>query len=120
MQLKFRSFETAIEIECLTFSDLVYLISGLLAPSAGFMIDRIGLNIFFILSANICTLFGHLLLGFTDLNPYVGVSLLGTGYSILAGSLWPLIALILPPHRQGIGFGKESINVGLLRFQNSI
>merc|ERR1712212_496876 len=50
---------------------------------------------------------GHCLVGFIGpaLSPYVGVVLMGLGYSMLAGSLWPIIALVVPQHRQGTAYG---------------
>lgn len=72
----------------------------------GFAIDRVGLNVYFVLVACSVTLIGHCLIGFIHaLNPYLGVVLMGLGYSMLAGSLWPIIALVVPQHRQGTAYG---------------
>ena len=37
---------------------------------------------------------------------WVAMVILGIGYSTLASSLWPVIALVVPLHRQGTAFGK--------------
>ena len=34
---------------------------------------------------------------------------MGIGYSLLASALWPMVALIVPLHRQGTAFGKYLI-----------
>ena len=88
------------------FLGLIYLISAVASPLFGFLIDRVGWNIYFVLMADILTLAGHCLLGFTMITPYAGVVLIGMGYSMLAGSLWPIVALIVPEHRQGTAYGK--------------
>ena len=88
-----------------------YFISAGASPLFGFMIDRVGFNVMFVIVGEILALVSHIMLGFTPLTPYVGASLLGLGYSMLAGSLWPIIALILPLYRQGTAFGKMYFKV---------
>jgi MFS family permease len=82
------------------------LLSAFLAPLFGYVIDRVGRNISFVFSAVIVTLFGHSILGFTSINPYFGIVPMGIGYSLLAAALWPIVALIVPLHRQGTAFGE--------------
>lgn len=54
-------------------SSLVYLISGIASPVFGLFIDKIGKNVSWISIAVLATILSHVLLGFTELNPYVGV-----------------------------------------------
>jgi MFS family permease len=89
-----------------TSSGLIYLLSAFLAPLFGYVIDRVGRNISFVFSAVIVTLVGHCILGFTSINPYFGIVPMGIGYSLLAAALWPIVALIVPLHRQGTAFGE--------------
>ena len=97
-------------------SGLIYLISGIGSPVFGLLIDGIGLNVFFVLGACVLTLIGHgtflvCLVWDACVNPYVGTVLMGLGYSMLAGSLWPIIALVVPQHRQGTAYGKKILHV---------
>jgi len=92
---------------------LMYLMSAGLAPFLGGLIDLIGRNISFVLLAVLITLSGHVTLAFSDLDPYICIVTMGIGYSLLCASLWPMIALIVPLHRQGTAFGK--INLRILR-----
>lgn len=85
---------------------LVYLISAFTSPVFGFLIDRVGRNIYFVISACIMTVLSHCLLGFTDLTPYVGVVLMAVSYSVLAASLWPIIAMIISENLLGTAYGK--------------
>jgi hypothetical protein len=86
-------------------SGLVYLMSAGLAPLLGGLIDLIGRNIVFVLLAVIATLAGHIALAFSEFDPYFSIVTMGIGYSLLCASLWPMVALIVPLHRQGTAFG---------------
>lgn len=86
-------------------SSLIYLISGVGSPLTGLLIDKTGLNVFWILVSVVLTVISHVLLGFTYVNPFVGVSLLGIAYSGLASGLWPLVALIIPEYQLGTAYG---------------
>lgn len=88
-----------------TINGLIYLISCFASPVFGAVIDRFGLNVFFVNAAVVATLLGHILLGFTLLNPYVGVSIIGVSYSMLASSLWPQITYIIPENQRATAFG---------------
>ena len=85
---------------------LIYLISAFASPIFGFIIDRTGRNIIFVFTAVAATMVGHGLLAFTFINPYIGVSIMGLSYSLLASSLWPMITFVVPQHQLGTAFGK--------------
>lgn len=54
-------------------SSIVYLISGFASPLLGFIIDKVGKNLFWIAVAVIATIGSHFLLAFTTVNPYVAM-----------------------------------------------
>lgn len=83
----------------------VFLIAALISPLVGFLVDKIGKNIFWMYSSIILTLIGHALIAFTFLTPWVSVSLIGLGYTGLASTLWPLISYIIPIHQLGTAYG---------------
>ena len=89
------------------FTGLMYLMSAFIAPVIGHLIDRMGRNISFVLAAVLITRLSHCILGFTAVNPYFGIVPMGVGYSLLAAALWPIVALIVPLHRQGTAFGEK-------------
>ena len=90
------------------FIGLPYYMSAVLAPLLGFVIDRIGRNTAWVMFSCVATLVAHSLLAIQSSKAlaYVAMSILGVGYSTLASSLWPIIALVVPLHRQGTAFGK--------------
>eukprot|EP00112_Aurelia_sp_Birch-Aquarium-sp1_P024618 Seg786.5 transcript_id=Seg786.5/GoldUCD/mRNA.D3Y31 product="Major facilitator superfamily domain-containing protein 1" protein_id=Seg786.5/GoldUCD/D3Y31 len=99
-------------------NSLVYLISAGASPVFGFVVDRTGLSLMWLLLAIFATLGSHALLGLTFLTPYVAMGIMGVGYSLLACALWPLVARIVPSHQLGTAYGlMQSIqNLGLAVF----
>ena len=93
-----------------------YLFSAVASPILGFMIDKAGRNVTFITVACVLTLVSHAMFAFTlsQACAYLAIGLMGFGYSLLAASLWPVIALVIPLHRQGTAFGKITISVDYL------
>eukprot|EP00095_Tigriopus_kingsejongensis_P003743 maker-scaffold1209_size55568-snap-gene-0.11 protein:Tk03743 transcript:maker-scaffold1209_size55568-snap-gene-0.11-mRNA-1 annotation:"hypothetical protein AaeL_AAEL006002" len=88
-----------------TINGMIYLISCFASPLFGMAIDRLGRNVLFVAISVVTTMVGHGLLALTFVNPYIGVSLIGLAYSLLASSLWPQITYIIPEHQRGTAFG---------------
>ncbi|KAH8317227.1 hypothetical protein KR074_006608 [Drosophila pseudoananassae] len=101
--------------EANTVDSLVYLIAAVSSPIFGFIIDKLGRNVTWVFTATLTTIGAHALLTFTQLTPYVGMIIMGLSYSMLAASLWPLVALIIPEYQLGTAYGFcQSIqNLGL-------
>ena len=83
--------------------------SAVLAPLLGFVIDRIGRNIAWVMFSCVMALIAHCLFIFqsSQILAYIAVVIIGIGYSTLASSLWPLIAMVVPLNRQGTAYGKS-------------
>ncbi|XP_075717667.1 lysosomal dipeptide transporter MFSD1 isoform X1 [Rhinoderma darwinii] len=96
-------------------NSVVYIISAPLSPIFGFMVDRVGKNIIWVMCAVVTTLAAHLMLAFTLWNPWIAMSFLGVSYSLLACALWPMVAFVVPEHQLGTAYGfMQSIqNLGL-------
>ncbi|KAL0105712.1 hypothetical protein PUN28_015880 [Cardiocondyla obscurior] len=88
-----------------TVNSLVYSISAIASPLLGYLVDRTGKNVLWVFISICTTIVAHGLLAFTYLNPYVCMCLMGLSYSMLASSLWPLIALVTPEHQLGTAYG---------------
>ena len=97
--------------------------SAFIAPVIGYVIDRVGRNILFVFVAVVITLVSHCILGFSHVNPYFAIVPMGVGYSLLAAALWPIIALVVPLHRQGTAFGElknYKYQLGSIRRQHNV
>uniref|UniRef100_A0A5F8HEC3 Lysosomal dipeptide transporter MFSD1 n=1 Tax=Monodelphis domestica TaxID=13616 RepID=A0A5F8HEC3_MONDO len=96
-------------------NSIVYVISAPMSPAFGFLVDKTGRNILWVLFAVVATLASHAMLAFTFWNPWIAMCLLGVSYSLLACALWPMVAFIIPEHQLGTAYGfMQSIqNLGL-------
>lgn len=54
-------------------NSIVYVISAVASPLFGFIIDKAGRNVSWILASVVTTIVAHSLLAFTFVNPYVGM-----------------------------------------------
>ncbi|XP_040564003.1 lysosomal dipeptide transporter MFSD1 [Lepeophtheirus salmonis] len=91
--------------EANVLTGLVYLISAFASPILGYIIDKVGRNLTFVLTAVFFTLLAHMMLAFTFWNPYIPICVMGMSYSLLASALWPICTLIVPIERLGTAFG---------------
>jgi len=96
-------------------NSLVFVVSAFASPVFGFLIDRTGKNIFWVNLGIVATMACHALLGFSFINPYIAMIGMGFAYSILASSLWPLVAQVIPSHQLGTAYGlmQSFQNLGL-------
>ncbi|KAM9318967.1 lysosomal dipeptide transporter MFSD1 isoform 1-T1 [Pholidichthys leucotaenia] len=96
-------------------NSIVYIISAPASPVLGFIVDKTGRNVVWVIIAVFATLIAHMMLAFTFWNPWIAMSLLGVSYSLLACALWPMVAYVVPEHQLGTAYGfMQSIqNLGL-------
>lgn len=68
-----------------------------------------------VFTATVVTIGAHALLAFSFVNPYIGTAIMGLAYSMLASSLWPMVALIIPEYQLGTAYGicQSVQNLGL-------
>lgn len=88
-----------------TVNSLVYSISAFASPIFGYIVDRTGKNVSWVFIGILATIVAHGLLAFTYVNPYVCMILMGLAYSMLASSLWPIIAFVIPEYQLGTAYG---------------
>ncbi|KAJ0411052.1 hypothetical protein ATCC90586_003654 [Pythium insidiosum] len=95
-----------------------YIISAVISPFLGFVVDRIGLRAFLALVAPLTLTVVHLMLGLTDVNVYVPLVLQGVAYSVFAAALWPSVPYVVEQAYVGSAYGAiTSIqNIGLALF----
>uniref|UniRef100_H3CQI6 Lysosomal dipeptide transporter MFSD1 n=1 Tax=Tetraodon nigroviridis TaxID=99883 RepID=H3CQI6_TETNG len=84
---------------------IVYLISGPESPVLGFLVDKTGRNVIWVLIAVVTTLAAHMMLAFTFWNPWIAMSVLGASCSVVACVLWPMVAFVVPEHQLGTAYG---------------
>ncbi|XP_030072155.1 lysosomal dipeptide transporter MFSD1 [Microcaecilia unicolor] len=101
--------------EASAINSIVYIISAPLSPVFGFLVDKFGKNVIWVLCAVAATLAAHVMLAYTFWTPWLAMSLMGISYSLLACALWPMVAFVVPEHQLGTAYGfMQSIqNLGL-------
>ena len=96
-QTKYGYSSTLASFTVSIFFITVTLVSAL----NGFLIDRAGLNIIWVLLANILTIISHSILAFTFWPPAISAVFLGLGFSLAITALWPLPTFIIPVTQLG-------------------
>ncbi|CAH1780917.1 unnamed protein product [Owenia fusiformis] len=86
-------------------NSIVYILSAVVSPICGLLVDKTGLNIFWVIVGVVTTAGCHACMAFTFINPYVPMVTMGVAYSILASALWPMVAFIVPEHQLGTAYG---------------
>uniref|UniRef100_A0A915HR97 Lysosomal dipeptide transporter MFSD1 n=1 Tax=Romanomermis culicivorax TaxID=13658 RepID=A0A915HR97_ROMCU len=94
---------------------MIYLVAIPSSIFAGMLVDYFGRNVHFIIISVMTTICGHCLLAFTFLTPFAATIILGCAYSLLAASLWPCVAYVVPERAVATAYGVvQSIqNLGL-------
>jgi len=94
---------------------LCFIRSAILSPLLGYVVDKTGRNLYWLMGSITTTIIAHALLAFLFVHPVVPNVLMGISYSILAASLWPMVAFLVPKKMLGTAYGfMQSIqNLGL-------
>uniref|UniRef100_A0A8C2G5J4 Lysosomal dipeptide transporter MFSD1 n=1 Tax=Cyprinus carpio TaxID=7962 RepID=A0A8C2G5J4_CYPCA len=102
-------------VQARAINSIVYIISAPASPLLGFVVDRTGRNVLWVMLAVVSLAHTLTLLAFTFWNPWIAMCLLGLSYSLLACALWPMVAFVVPEHQLGTAYGfMQSIqNLGL-------
>ncbi|KAL4220565.1 Major facilitator superfamily domain-containing protein 1 [Mactra antiquata] len=86
-------------------NSLVYIISAVASPVFGFLIDKSGKNVFWVILGTTVTIACHAALAFTFITPFVAMSVMGLAYSVLASALWPMASMVVQQHQLGTAYG---------------
>lgn len=82
-----------------------YMISAILSPLLGGIIDKVGLRAVLALVAPVALAGVHLTLAVTSVDPSWPLILQGVAYSVFAAVLWPSIPLVVEEHHIGTACG---------------
>uniref|UniRef100_A0A8C6SDZ8 Lysosomal dipeptide transporter MFSD1 n=1 Tax=Neogobius melanostomus TaxID=47308 RepID=A0A8C6SDZ8_9GOBI len=89
-------------------NSIVYIISAPASPVLGFMVDRVGRNVIWVLCAVVATLAAHMMLAFTFWNPWIAMVAFMSFFFYIS-------TFVVPEHQLGTAYGfMQSIqNLGL-------
>jgi len=95
---------------------ILSLVSMMMAPTLGFILDRVGKRIYAVMFGSSLMIPACLILGMTDTAPVIPMMLVGVAYSCVPAALWPSLACIIPDHAFSTAFGitASMANVALI------
>lgn len=113
--ISFRKFATSIimprfDIDGETASLMVAMIpffTLVFAPLFGAMVDRVGKGTKIMILGSVLVLIAHLTIAFAPSIPvfgFIGIGMLGLGYSLVPAAMWPSIPKIIPEKNLGTAF----------------
>jgi len=82
-----------------------YMMSAVLAPILGWLVDRQGGRAALALASAVVLLVVHLLLALSPLPAELVLAGLGLGYSVFAAVIWPGVAYVVEPAELGTAYG---------------
>ena len=112
----FKKFGTAVVIprfgiEAGTAGTMVAMIpffTIVFTPLFGALVDRFGKAGHWMIAGSACVLLGHLVIAFAPQGVpfygYMGIALLGTGYSLVPSAMWPSVPKIIPEKNLGTAY----------------
>ncbi|XP_055312536.1 major facilitator superfamily domain-containing protein 1-like isoform X4 [Sitodiplosis mosellana] len=89
-------------------------------PLFGYIIDKTGKNIYWMLISILALITAHSLFAFTYVNPLICMILMGLAILMLSFNVTPLIALVVPAYQLGTAFGFVGSAVSLILSVNSM
>jgi MFS family permease len=105
-------------VKATTTMSIPYIISAIMSPVLGKLVDAIGRRAVIATCAPILLIIVHSMLGFSDITPEVPMAGQGLAYSGFAAVLWPSVPLVVEKRLVGLAYGViTSIqNIGLASF----
>ncbi|VDP03114.1 unnamed protein product [Soboliphyme baturini] len=86
-------------------NSLIYMISIVMSPVCGVLVDQTGRNIMWMIISALAALLEHFLLAFTMVTPYFLMVIAGVSYSLLASCFWPCVSYIVPNKVMATAYG---------------
>ena len=99
-------------------TSIIIAASMVLAPFAGWMIDRIGRRATLMMVGSILLIPSYLVMGFTEIPPLFPMIVLGASFVLVPAAMWPAVPLVVDKRIVGTAFGVMTLiqNFGLMAF----
>jgi MFS family permease len=99
-------------------SSILTLSAMIFTPLFGLLSDYIGKRSLLMMLGSLLIIPVYLLMGYTDLNLVVPMSIMGIAFSLVPAIMWPSVAIVTPVSKLGTAYGLMTMiqNIGLFGF----
>lgn len=99
-------------------TSIIIAASMVLAPFAGWMIDRVGRRATLMMIGSVLLIPSYLIMGFTHIPPMFPMIVLGASFVLVPAAMWPAVPLVVDKRIVGTAFGVMTLiqNFGLMAF----
>ena len=99
-------------------SSIIIFASMVLAPFAGYLVDKVGRRASLMIIGSIVMIPSYLMMGLTQVDPVIPMIILGAAFVLVPAAMWPAVPLIVKKEHVGTAFGLITFiqNIGLALF----
>lgn len=99
-------------------SSIIIFASMVLAPFAGYLVDKVGRRASLMVIGSIIMIPSYLMMGLTMIYPVYSMIILGAAFVLVPAAMWPAVPLIVKKEHVGTAFGLITFiqNIGLALF----
>lgn len=99
-------------------SSMLTLAAMIFTPLFGLLSDFIGRRSILMMFGSLLIIPVYLLMGYTDINLIIPMSIMGIAFSLVPAIMWPSVSLVTPASKLGTAYGLMTMiqNIGLFGF----
>ena len=103
-------------------SSMLTLAAMVFTPLFGLLSDFIGKRSLLMMFGSLLIIPVYLLMGYTDINLIIPMSIMGIAFSLVPAIMWPSVSLVTPASKLGTAYGLMTMiqNIGLFGFNIAI
>jgi len=99
-------------------SSMLTLFAMIATPMFGLLVDKVGKRALFMMYGSLLLIPVYLMMGYTQVNLYIPMAMMGIAFSLIPAVMWPSVAYIVPESKLGTAYGVMTMiqNIGLAGF----
>jgi MFS family permease len=99
-------------------SSMLTLFAMIATPLFGLLVDKVGKRALFMMFGSLLLIPVYLIMGYTGVNLYIPMAMMGVAFSLIPAVMWPAVAYIVNSAKLGTAYGVMTMiqNIGLFGF----
>src|SRR5271166_4892842 len=99
-------------------SSMLTLFAMVATPLFGLLVDKVGKRALFMMFGSLLLIPVYVIMGYTHVNLYVPMAMMGVAFSLIPAVMWPSVAYIVDAAKLGTAYGLMTMiqNIGLFGF----